>query len=481
LTTTSVLQARRAEQAEQQAQARRQQAEDVLSFMLGEFADKLRPIGRLELLDSVGGKALKVLDRAGVPSAADRLQRAKALTVIGEVRISKRDLDAALEPLKAADELLQGDPPSPDLTASWRKAQGAAAFWLGEVAFRQRQSDPAERYWQRYRHVSEQWLQALPKDTDAQLELSYAENSLGSLQMRRGLLAQAESAFRQSFALKDALVRLHPDDAALRRDWSDTASWLGSALIQQGRYRSAATELERALAGIQTLRRSHPEDLAWLASEASVGANLGRARLAIGRQDPALWALAGEAASRVVRSDPVNLQWAFMALEIEADRVEQMPDSAERSRRAQALLARLEGLRSGKPPLDSWLFRSVKLLALMASPSCRGEACGGLQEAMQRTERRLTDAVAKRPEDLMMRDAAVQLQLIKAGLAAGKAAGRPACLQARALLSAHEGWLQVHADLTQHWLAVEQCLDPAAAERSDCKAAQAWLVGQRDR
>ena len=61
LTAVSALQARRAEAAEQQAQARRQQAEDVLSFMLGEFADKLRPIGRLELLDSVGSKALSIL------------------------------------------------------------------------------------------------------------------------------------------------------------------------------------------------------------------------------------------------------------------------------------------------------------------------------------------------------------------------------------------------------------------------------------
>ncbi|MFX6803945.1 hypothetical protein ABTH20_21035, partial [Acinetobacter baumannii] len=82
----------------------RHQAEDVLSFMLGDFADQLRPIGRLELLDSVGGKALTVLDSSGPLSAADRLQRAKALTVIGEVRVSKRELEAALEPLESAAE-----------------------------------------------------------------------------------------------------------------------------------------------------------------------------------------------------------------------------------------------------------------------------------------------------------------------------------------------------------------------------------------
>jgi len=91
LTGVSVLQARRAERAEHQAQERRQRADDLLSFMLGEFADKLRPVGRLELLDSVGSKALSYLAQDEQASPEERLQRAKALTVIGEVRVTKRN------------------------------------------------------------------------------------------------------------------------------------------------------------------------------------------------------------------------------------------------------------------------------------------------------------------------------------------------------------------------------------------------------
>jgi len=482
LTTTSLLQARRAEAAEQQAQARRQQAEDLLSYMLGEFADKLRPIGRLELLDSVGAKSLSFLAEDSQAGPVARLQRAKALTVIAEVRVSKRELDAAIEPLTAANALLQGDPPQPDLMAAWRKAQGAVAFWQGEVAFRQRQLSVAQTHWTQYRRISEAWLQAMPKDADAQLELSYAESNLGSLALNRGQLVQAEQAFRRSLALKDDLLLKRPGDASLQADWCDTASWLGTALLRQGRYRSAASEFERALARVRTLRQSHREDLAWLESEAGVLANLGRARAALGEVDASSWSLAHAAASRLAQSDPSNLAWAFMAIEVEADGLARQPASPERRRQALALLGRLEGLRAGKPPLDNWLPRFVRLLASTSGLPCPAETCTVISEAMDRTEQRLSKAVVKRPEDLPLLSAAVQMQLLRAEQpGAGKTERQAACGRARSLLQAREGWLQVHAELTQRWLQIEQCQDPSAPARADWKATQAWLQGQRDR
>ena len=151
LTTFSVVQAHWAEQAEHQAQQRRQQADDLLSFMLGEFADKLRPIGRLELLDSVGTKALSYLSANDGLSPQERLQRAKALTVLGEVRVSKRDMEGAREPLVAAQALLEGPPPSKEMAGAWYKAQGAAAFWEGHSYFTKRIS--SFRFYRKMEHT----------------------------------------------------------------------------------------------------------------------------------------------------------------------------------------------------------------------------------------------------------------------------------------------------------------------------------------
>ncbi|KQY88734.1 serine/threonine-protein kinase [Pelomonas sp. Root1444] len=483
LTTVSVLQAYRAEQAEQQAQARRQQAEDVLSYMLGEFADKLRPIGRLELLDSVGGKALKVLDGSDAPSPADRLQRAKALTVIGEVRVSKRDLEAAQEPLEAAAGLLQGDPPAAGMTAAWRKAQGAVAFWQGEVFFRQRQLEQAETYWTRYRDVSAKWLQTEAGSADAQLELSYAENSLGSLRLGQGQFAEAERAFRHSLKLKEAVLARRPDDPGLRSDWSDTVSWLGALLQQTGRYESSAKTFERALPSVQALREQHPADLEWLKREASLLYQLGHVQMVAGRNAAPILTRAKIAADRLRQGDPANVSWAFMALEIDADLLAQAPNlsSSARARLASALLERLDGLRPGKPPLDGWLPRRIKLLDLM-SAGCAAVGCDALDETIPRTEERLSAMIAKRPKSVPLQtlNAAVRLQLLKAERhAADRAASEPACRQADGLLQLREGWLQSHAELTHQWLQVRTCLDPRAAERRDWLSAQDWLQRQR--
>ena len=62
-----------AKRAEQQ---RRSEAEGLMDFMLGDFADKLRPLGRLDLLESVSGKALQYFERVGWRGAVARCAHA---------------------------------------------------------------------------------------------------------------------------------------------------------------------------------------------------------------------------------------------------------------------------------------------------------------------------------------------------------------------------------------------------------------------
>ncbi|MDR7331415.1 serine/threonine-protein kinase [Roseateles asaccharophilus] len=485
LTAVSVLQARRAEQAEQQAQARRQQAEDLLSYMLGEFADKLRPIGRLELLDNVGSKSLDFLAEDAHAGPVARLQRAKALTVIGEVRVSKRELEAALEPLSAATGLLEGDPPSADLTAPWRKAQGAAAFWRGEVHFRKRELAQAQEQWSRYRDVSVSWMQAVPHDEEAQLELSYAESSLGSLRLGQGMFVEAEEAFRRSMELKEALLVRRPDDRALQSEWSDTVSWLGALLQQTGRHTSAAKTFQRALPPIQSVRQRFPADLEWLKREAGLLFNLGEAQSAAGQDGLVTLFQAKAAADRLRAGDPTNVSWAFMALEIDASLLaqKQVVTPQLRAGEAMTLLRRLDSLRPDKPLLDSWLPRYVKLLELVSGSSCQPQDCEMREHTLARVGKRLSEATSKRPEAVSLEalNSAVRLQLLKTRWLAGDpGASQAACRQADALLRLRGDWRLAHAELTRRWLEVQRCLNPPADTHQDWQATQAWLQRQRD-
>ncbi len=265
LTTFSVVQAHRAEQAEHQAQQRRQQADDLLSFMLGEFADKLRPIGRLELLDSVGTKALSYLSTSEGLSPQERLQRAKALTVLGEVRVSKRDMEGAREPLVAAQALLQGPPPNKEMAGAWYKAQGAAAFWEGHTYFIKRQYDRSLPLMEQYADVTKAWLSAEPSNREALMELSYAENTLGSIKLEIADLNGAVDSFESSIKLKRRILEQAPKDtsATLRMELADSMSWLGTALLWKGHKRTALAVFSDAVSVIQDVRREYPTNGLW--------------------------------------------------------------------------------------------------------------------------------------------------------------------------------------------------------------------------
>ncbi|MET0319899.1 MAG: winged helix-turn-helix domain-containing protein, partial [Duganella sp.] len=85
--------------AKRAADLRRNEAEGLMDFMLGDFADKLRPLGRLALLESVSGKALEFLSNAddGDLTPAALTLRAKGLQILGEVSRSRGDSQQALD------------------------------------------------------------------------------------------------------------------------------------------------------------------------------------------------------------------------------------------------------------------------------------------------------------------------------------------------------------------------------------------------
>ncbi|MDY0748425.1 protein kinase [Paucibacter sp. R3-3] len=467
LTGLSVAEAVRADRAEQQALARRQQADDLLSYMLGDFADKLRPVGRLELLDSVGSKALDYLarydgDGEGSKDVGARLQRAKALTVIGEVRVSKRELDAAVAPLQAALKILAADPTGDNKqVAAWRKAQGAAEFWLGHVAYTQRRFSAARESMAAYLQRCEQWLASAPDDAEALAELSYANNSLGSALLGTGELAEAEKRFRVSMDLKQRALQGQAGDNTLRAELADTMSWLGTVQAQRGQYAQVRDVLGEARTLIEQVRADAPKDALWESREALVHLYLGDALRHLGERDAAQAELrrAAELAHDLLLHDPGNSQWNSSLMATEITQAELNPPPMPR---LQELLARVDALdaaEQAKNPsaaLRRLPYRS-RLLQLMLPHMSPAESLAALQPLQQR----LADALAKRSEDLALRTALARTELSTAQALkdTGKAAEALAqCRTVNHMLEQMPQLLHVHAEVTQAWEEAQRCM-----------------------
>lgn len=231
--------------------ARELQSRRLVTFMLGDLVDQLRPIGKLDLLARIGEQGVALLSTEGLPpeSPTDALQRAKALVVIGEVNSSrgKGRVEVAVAALEQARRLLQPLAGASGLRAAdYYATLGAAEFWLGQIAFDAGDVDTASAAMNRYREACERWRREMPQDATATAELGFALNSLGSIAMRRGAWQEARQWIEQSLSLKLAALAAQPQDVDLQDAVASSRAWLGQLAYVRGDVREASTQIEAA-------------------------------------------------------------------------------------------------------------------------------------------------------------------------------------------------------------------------------------------
>lgn len=303
-----------ARQAEIMAAQRRQEAEGLVDYMLGDFAEKLRPLGRLDLLDGVATRALGYLtaeDPGRVPGPL-RLRQAKALLTLADVDRSRGRNDLAVTALTRAETLMlanlgEGGGNDPDLL----KQLGATAFWFGQIAYDKGDLAEAARQLGRYRDHAQAMVGLAPQDVDAWMELSYALNSLGSLKLRQEDLAGAMQDLESAIALKRRAVERRPDDRALAAGLANGLSWLANARIQGGQLAEAGALYDQQRQILEELRRAEPDALGWsyrlgLAHKLKAGVLTAR-----GQSGEALAALeeAGRLIADCLAKEPDNRLW----------------------------------------------------------------------------------------------------------------------------------------------------------------------------
>ncbi len=281
-------------QARREAEQRRDQAQRLVGFMLGDLAEQLRPIGNLKLLDSVASQALAYLERLPEAQMQPRelVNHARALRTVGEVLMNQARFGEARAAFERADEAAQralaeaaravpaagttasraaaaGPAPAsaaearPDIVAEALAESGTTAYWLGYHDYQNNRYDPAQAHWRRYLEASERLVARAPGEPRWQLELSYALNNLGTLAHVRQRSDEAAALFARSVAIKQALLARRPDDKPLRYELVDSLSWLSSAQDARGELDQAARGYAAQTAMLRELVAGEPEADAW--------------------------------------------------------------------------------------------------------------------------------------------------------------------------------------------------------------------------
>lgn len=295
------------------AQRRQEQAEDLLTFMLGDFRTELQKIGRLNLLDAVGEKAMAyftALDPRDLTDAA-LTRQAKALTQIGEVRLEQARYPEAEQAFTAAHDraaaLVTRHPTNGDMLFE----RGQAEYWIGFVAHRRGNRVRQREWFERYRDTALALPAAEGPSRRARLEVFYGHHNLAAVDLAAGDLAAARAGFVAERDTLDLMLAEQPADPELLFRRADTASWLGSVAEQDGRYDEARAHYADMQTRYAELNRRDPTVARWrleLAQGLIIG---GQLEIATGHRAAAEAALdrAGRLLDALVTQDATNKQW----------------------------------------------------------------------------------------------------------------------------------------------------------------------------
>ena len=300
------------------AQARQQQAEGLIQFMLGDLREKLEPIGKLEVLDAVGDQAMRYFGHVDAGALSDReLQaHAQALRQVGAVRVQQGALREAAPAFRKAHELdleiLTREPGNLDAIYNLAQSQ----FYLGYDLYLRGEHQAALRWMEKYADSADSLVRYQPMEAKWHLERVYARHNLATLANARGDGASAERAFLEVLEGYEAIVELtgNADEHAPER--AVALGWLAVNAQDQRDWRSAASYAARQLAVLDRALARDPGDARLQAQRARALVNQSKALFAL-QEEPALTrsleSLRREA-DALVQLDPANAEYRFVKL-----------------------------------------------------------------------------------------------------------------------------------------------------------------------
>ncbi len=294
--------------AQSEAERRRADAENLISFMLNDLREDLHAINRLDLYNSVSDKAMEYFRSLGAEGAREEVlaKRAQALIQIGESRLDQADMQGALEAFQESFGINKALVAKNPGRVEWNLALAESHFYIGKVHWQRHEfTEAATKFLQqlaivdalasvepdntkRLKHSGFAWtnygrvleldgryeeallayekvmeifrhLQALqPDDADARLEVGFAHNNLGKLKMSFGLLAEAEKHFREDVVIKQRVVSEFPNHNLWRNYLAVSYSWLARVLSSRGALADSSTQGENALFIFDDLIESDP-------------------------------------------------------------------------------------------------------------------------------------------------------------------------------------------------------------------------------
>ena len=388
-------------QARDEARDQRREADGLVGFMLGDLRQKLEPIGRLDVLDSVGARALAYYEKQDKSDLSDEAlaQRSKALTLMGEMAQKRGDMDGALaryrEAMQGTAEAVRRDPNDPQRL--FDHAQNV--FWVGYIDYQRGSLDKASQAFREYRRLADRMIALAPNQPDYRMERIYADTNLGTVLMDQRRFSDAAETYQNLLVSTEALVNANPGNFDYQNQLTESLAWLSDAREFSGQLDDAIAQRQRQIGLLARLWKEHRGDTGLKRAELAARRSLSRLYASRGQVAEAFQqaALANAALAFLAKTEPENMQWVQIGanlkleqseLQLAVGRLAEAKASANAGcEAAQKLAQRDQTVEVWRTAIQKRCFSARSSIALRSGDAAQALADARQALALSRTER----------------------------------------------------------------------------------------------
>jgi len=296
--------------ARRDAERRRGQAEELVSFMVGDLRRQLEPVGRLDVLDGAASHALAYFAslRPEELTGEDLDHNARALAQLGQVRDKQGKLPQAIELFRQSARFASAAVARDANRDEWQLTLSNADFYLGDAMRRQGNLRGTLENFREYYAISQRLAQRHPANLAYQAEVSYGHGNLGAVYEATGDLPRALTEYRVARDMDRQRQRREPGNEQWQTDLANSANRLGVILKSQGDFAGARQAFDEDLDARRRLANAAPSDAGRQRRLATSLAYAGTLQQATGDNSQALASYREESAltATLAKRDPAS-------------------------------------------------------------------------------------------------------------------------------------------------------------------------------
>jgi serine/threonine-protein kinase len=372
--------------------------------MLGDLRTQLAKVGRLDVLEAVGDKAMAYFASRDPGDLDDTTlaRHAKALTQVGEIRMDQAryaEAGAAFaEAYRRAAALAARHPQDGNMLFE----RGQAEFWIGFVHWKRGQFSEATEWLTRYHDTGLALVALDPTRPAWRGEVAYGQQTLAVLRQERGEFAAARTDFLALLATLEKMLEQNPGDLELRFRIANAHSWLGGLAEQQGEFAEALDQYVTQTKLLEQLAAAEPRTARWRFLLADAFVLQSNVHLATGHLADAGKRLreARRLIDELTAFDPSNRHWSAASLHFrlqEALFARKQGDLATAARLVGEVQPQLESLSAAEPTdrkFILWLLTAWRLEGQLRVSAGRSDAASAAARAVELGEKLIRESRA---------------------------------------------------------------------------------------